>query len=292
MSVAHKLVAIGDVHGRADLLAALLAAVRAEHGNEIRFIFLGDLCDRGPSSAACYDMVLEVLEAHDGSAMLRGNHDEWLLWFLDEGKIDPMWFQYGATTTLASYGFEDITQDRLKTEDGRKALGRARHEIRSNFPGHLQMLKSSPLMLTEGPFALVHAGVDYKKPLDQQDRVDLQWRIKGFVDYTGENTLGAIVIHGHLTVGNKLYYPEIRANRIAVDTGAAMGPYFPLSALVIDLDRQHLSFMRAWAKENQGIEVRPIEAIDCAIGRVPWLDADGFYDADLMFPRPRKRSAR
>lgn len=291
MSGPRKLVVIGDIHGRADLLSALIAAARAEHGDEIRFLFLGDVCDRGPSSATCYDQVLEVLEAHDGSAMLRGNHDEWLLWFLEEGKIDPMWFQYGGTTTLASYGFDEITQDSLKTEEGRRLLGRARHEIRTKYLEHLQLLVSSPLMLTEGPFAFVHAGVDYKKPLDRQERVDLQWRIKGFVDYAGENTLGAVVVHGHTVVGNKLYYPEIRGNRIAVDTGAAMGPYFPLSALVIDLDRQHLSFMRAWAKERQDVEVRPIEAIDCAIGRVPWLDSDGFYDVEKMYPKKKTRSA-
>ena len=76
--------AIGDVHGRRDLLQALLQAIRTDSaGREARIIFLGDIIDRGPESRQCLDLVIATLDSYPGSRLILGNHEEFLLSFLD-----------------------------------------------------------------------------------------------------------------------------------------------------------------------------------------------------------------
>jgi serine/threonine protein phosphatase 1 len=79
--------AIGDVHGRRDLLSkpcwrrsAAMRPVRAA----LRIIFLGDLIDRGPESRLCLDLVIEnACRVHPGSRLILGNHEEFLLVFVE-----------------------------------------------------------------------------------------------------------------------------------------------------------------------------------------------------------------
>ncbi|MGH7125416.1 MAG: metallophosphoesterase, partial [Stellaceae bacterium] len=105
-----RLYAVGDIHGRADLLEALLAQIAEDAGRHTdatkRLIYLGDYVDRGPASSAVIDMVL-----HDGPpgfevVPLMGNHEEMMLRFLEDIAVGRTWMMNGGDATLRSYGVD------------------------------------------------------------------------------------------------------------------------------------------------------------------------------------------
>ena len=114
------LYAIGDIHGRRDLLDPLLDAIvrdADENGQTPRIVFLGDVVDRGPESRQALDRVIETLETFPGSRLILGNHEEFMLRFIDEperrDRIAKTWFANGGVETIASYGFGK--RDRVDT---------------------------------------------------------------------------------------------------------------------------------------------------------------------------------
>jgi len=211
----HLIYAIGDIHGRADLLDDLLARIAddAERASEVRhrtLIFLGDYIDRGPDSARVIETLLFGLPDGFDARFLKGNHEAMLLGFLDGDANLMLWLQNGGDATLASYGIEiselDIGSehaDKLRQEFS-EALPRA-HRV---FFGHLE------LMIELGDYLFVHAGIRPGRPLDQQDPHDLIWIREEFGCHRED--FGRLVVHGH-TSGPE---PIIRPNRICIDTHA------------------------------------------------------------------------
>src|SRR5215207_4822689 len=108
MPAGSRVYAIGDVHGRADLLQETFAKIDNHRGaypiaNAIE-ITLGDYIDRGPSS---FD-VIELLSkrVRGGTICLKGNHESFLLEFLRDPTVLDAWQRCGGLETLASYGLE------------------------------------------------------------------------------------------------------------------------------------------------------------------------------------------
>jgi predicted phosphodiesterase len=201
------IVVIGDIHGRADLLEKLLAEIVASVPGA-RIIFLGDLIDRGPSSARVLDMVHELKASRPGTELILGNHDFYMREHLrgtltdeDAGK----WFQWGGMQTLHSYSPVGI--DTLK---------QYRDLVLSGYPLHQELLESAKSILTWGDYCFVHAGIRPGLPLADQAEHDLMWIREGFLDYEGH--LPAIVVHGHSITPSRM--PQVNSNRIAIDTGA------------------------------------------------------------------------
>lgn len=199
--------AIGDVHGRADLLRELLQAISKDaDGDRYRVVFLGDIIDRGPQSKQAMDIVAETITNIPGSTLVLGNHDEFLLRFLDAGvdqkRFLDRWRRLGGYQTLASYGLGDV------------GAATAAKLLLANFPEHIELLRHAPEKLSHGDYVFVHAGLRPGVAWGEQHGRDLRWIREEFL--TSEFDFGKTVVHGHsITAG-----PEIHSNRIAIDTGA------------------------------------------------------------------------
>jgi serine/threonine protein phosphatase 1 len=207
--------AIGDVHGRADLLAQLHERIDADkvqwNGLTSVEIYLGDYVDRGPASARVLDIL--IARQHGGPRereiiFLKGNHEELLEAFLDGRLAIEQWRKMGGLETLLSYGV-DIRGALVKgSEETRQVLAASIPKAHRTF---LASLRSS---LSFGAYYFVHAGVRPEIDLDRQDPRDLLWIRDEFLTYSG--AFGSIIVHGH----SPTQAPQFLANRINLDTAA------------------------------------------------------------------------
>ncbi|MSO77393.1 MAG: serine/threonine protein phosphatase [Alphaproteobacteria bacterium] len=211
-----RIYAIGDIHGRADLLARLYAMIfRDAEGAEVlgkTLVYLGDYIDRGPDSRQVIDMLLAPLPRGFRAVHLRGNHDAWLVDFLADIAAGPGWLNNGGHATLASYGVGRplglTLASRLSATQA--ALDRALPEA------HRRFFQGLGDWHVEGDYLFVHAGIRPGVALDRQTPDDLLWIRDEFLYSDADH--GHIVVHGH-TIRDE---PELMANRIGIDTGAFM----------------------------------------------------------------------
>lgn len=204
--------AIGDVHGRLDLLEDLEAMIvrhAARHpGGRRVLVFVGDYIDRGYESRRVVDRLIAGPPEGFERVCLRGNHEDFLLQFLTEGRDAEMWLANGGRETLMSYGV-------AVPPGGRLDLQALRVELAEAIPAeHLAFFEGLGLIHYEGDYAFVHAGVRPGVPLDEQDAHDLMWIRDTFLD--ANDDWGRVVVHGHTPTPA----PQVRANRIGIDTGA------------------------------------------------------------------------
>ncbi|MBC8013131.1 MAG: serine/threonine protein phosphatase [Methyloceanibacter sp.] len=211
----HLLYAVGDIHGRLDLLEAILDRIEADarasgHAKRRTLVFLGDYVDRGPDSRGVVDKVISGLPEGFDTHFLKGNHEAILLSFLDDAGSLDNWLLNGGDATMLSYGVDTERLARLSVPPGiwRKAFAEALPEA------HLRFFKRLKLSVSFGDYLFVHAGVRPGVPLGAQSEADLIWIRAPFLDHAGP--FDKIVVHGH-TPGKE---PVTRPNRIGIDTGA------------------------------------------------------------------------
>ncbi|WP_255448584.1 metallophosphoesterase [Telmatospirillum sp. J64-1] len=222
--------AIGDVHGRADLLDSLLALIEddAEQASASRrlVVFLGDYIDRGAHSREVLDRLVAGPAPGFEWKTLRGNHEDFLLRFLQGQAVGPTWLINGGLETLGSYLGEtpEMPATLGETEALRLALEAALP------PEHKAFLEGLAVSHQEGDYFFAHAGVRPGIPLERQNPADLMWIRGDFLESKAD--FGKVVVHGHTIVPR----PETRTNRIGIDTGAyASGR---LTALALEGERQ------------------------------------------------------
>jgi serine/threonine protein phosphatase 1 len=209
------LYAVGDIHGRLDLLRDLLQLIEDDAHARSRasrriLVFLGDYIDRGPdSSGVVADLIARTFPGFE-THFLKGNHEAILLNFLGDPLHLNHWLANGGQATMDSYGVDTqaLAEARARSETWREAFAAALPEAHLRFFGALQ------LSVTIGDYLFVHAGVRPGVPLAAQSEDDLVWIRSPFLDHAG--SFGKIVVHGH-TPG---LLPVIRPNRIGIDTGA------------------------------------------------------------------------
>lgn len=223
---ATRLYAIGDVHGRLDLLRQLCALVHEDawqvQASRNVFISLGDYVDRGPQSREVLEFLSSAPLPGFEHVYLKGNHEEIMLRFLDDPSVGPAWLTYGGRETLESYGI-----DPPEPHADFAALDRARVALAATLPqAHRAFLEGLKLVHEEGDYVFVHAGVKPGVPLAQQRDEDLLWIRDEFLSSNAE--FGRIVVHGHTIAP----VPDVRRNRIGIDTGAFMSDR--LTCLVVD----------------------------------------------------------
>lgn len=207
-----RIYAVGDIHGRADLLEQLLSRIDADLRErpirEAVHVFLGDYIDRGLDSASVLDQLIERTQIHR-TVCLKGNHELYLSEFLGNPGILKAWAQYGALPTLMSYGLTP-TMNAGPEEQADLAASLSKIMPKS----HNEFLADLKLSFTCGDFFFVHAGVRPGTPLSRQREDDLLWIREDFLLH--EEPFEKIIVHGHTPVME----PEVRQNRINIDTGA------------------------------------------------------------------------
>ena len=153
---------------------------------------------------------------------LKGNHEDFMLQFLDNPAIGENWYLNGGDSTLASYGVELTV-----TMDGSPRFIAICDRLRRKLPvEHLAFLRSLALYHVEGDYLFVHAGIRPGRPIDKQEAQDLMWIREDFLASKADH--GCCVVHGH-TISPE---PVMRRNRIGIDTGAFYTGR--LTSLVVD----------------------------------------------------------
>lgn len=216
--------AIGDIHGRKDLLDRLLERISVHNGDQAaELIFLGDYVDRGPDSRAVIETLVNRRRGgHLRWTFLKGNHEATLLDFLKDPSVGPAWLQYGGAETLMSYG---VRPPLLKGDEA--AWAAASEAFAAALPErHVEFLSALELSVDRGGYMFVHAGVDPSRPLHSQEEKDLLWIRDAFLG--DSRRLERLVVHGHTPEPA----PHRDARRVGVDTGAYQTGM--LTAAVID----------------------------------------------------------
>lgn len=207
-----RIYAIGDIHGRADLLDRVLVRIDADSrqrpAERVISVFIGDYIDRGPASRAVFELLLRWRSGRE-AVFLRGNHEIFLPQFLSDSRTLDRWRLCGGLETLLSYGLKPTI-----SPERREQIELA-DELASAVPReHLDFLQSLELSYDCGDFLFVHAGIRPGIPLHQQTEDDLLWIREEFLAH--EQPFDHFVVHGHTPV----HAPDARPNRINIDTGA------------------------------------------------------------------------
>lgn len=206
--------AVGDVHGRLDLLQTLEQRIvddaRMRDAGRRVIVYLGDFVDRGYESRAVIEHLLETEIDGFEQVFLMGNHEEYLIRFLEDSSKARGWFANGGIETLMSYGVIAGGSGATDSE-----LARVQSEFRLALPdSHKSFLANLPVMHREGDYVFVHAGIRPGVAIEDQDPEDLRWIRSDFLE--DKRDYGVVVVHGHTITE----HPVDRPNRIGVDTGA------------------------------------------------------------------------
>src|SRR5262245_10597538 len=208
-----RVYAIGDIHGRSDLLERQHSRIEADFAGRavpiVHLVYLGDYIDRGPSSRAVLEILAQGASDFVKVTLLRGNHEEMLLRFLDDESVGPSWCQLGGLETLRSYGID------VGKGDCGKWVCRSFGEFQRKTSGtSFETFNSIEKLFCDRRLFFCHAGVRPGIALDRQQDRDLAWIREKFLD-TNED-FGMMVVHGHSPVDQ----PDFRKNRINIDTCA------------------------------------------------------------------------
>lgn len=219
-----RIYAIGDIHGRSDLLDQVLARIdrhRSEAGPARSIeVFLGDYVDRGPDSRGVIERLVARMQEQEVVALC-GNHEDLMRSVLERPDQLPFWARNGGFETLMSYGVP--VPPRIDPQGGEPLVERLREVLPED---HRRFLYSLADSFACGDYLFVHAGIRPGVPLDQQSREDLLWIRDEFVG--SREDFGAVVVHGHTPVRQVEFHP----NRINLDTGAYITN--SLSCLVLE----------------------------------------------------------
>ncbi len=213
-----RLYAIGDIHGRLDLLESLLGLIEGDQEGRaelpVTLIFLGDYIDRGPDSKGVADRLIRGFSPRHSPVFLKGNHEALLLSFLDDPVSGLNWLRNGGDAALLSYGVEQKAIQ-IALLEGPRGLVEAQRLFQAVLPeDHLRFYEGLKPFCHLGDYFFTHAGVRPNVPLDRQSDDDLLWIRKEFL-HSAED-FGAVVVHGHTPA----LYPQDLHNRIGLDTFA------------------------------------------------------------------------
>lgn len=217
-----RIYAIGDVHGCLDALKSVHSWIGEDlerHPTENwKMIHVGDYIDRGPASQQVIDYLINCCSVEERVVCLLGNHD--LMFHRSvhgDERLTKIWMRNGGETTLDSYGL--TLADFVSCRNGAgfdDVIPKA----------HLDFVEGLELSVTLGDYFFVHAGIDPSRPLDAQTDDDMLWIRDRFIGSTTE--FDAVIVHGHTPTRK----PDVRPNRVGIDTGAVFGG--ALTCLVLE----------------------------------------------------------
>lgn len=206
--------AVGDLHGRLDLLVELVEAVLDDAAtvgaaSEIpEIVFLGDYVDRGPDSRSTLEFLMAMQEWPEVEPVfLVGNHELMLLDFLRDPVMHWSWLRNGGVSTMDSYGVHGSGE-----LEGPDQLMGAASALREAMGPHVDFLTRLAPWHRNGNLLFVHAGANPRVAPEYQPLDALVWGAES----ARRRKDGLWVVHGHFTVER----PEFGRGRIAIDTGA------------------------------------------------------------------------
>lgn len=230
------LYAVGDVHGRADLLLAVVdrilqdALVKSDPGETLpEVVFVGDVIDRGPDSFEVIEFLMSIRDWPEiRPVFLLGNHELMLLKFLQDPQANRKWLGYGGFETLQSYGL-----GRVRDLADRDTLRRLAEDLRGAMGPHLAFFENWTPWHRNGNLLITHAGADPELAPEEQTEDALLWGVPEFERRSRRD--GLWVVHGHTVVAE----PSVRNGRIAIDTGA----YITGRLTALKVDGSEISFL-------------------------------------------------
>jgi serine/threonine protein phosphatase 1 len=213
--------AVGDVHGRPDLLLHLLDRIEADARvrcaeSVARLVMLGDYVDRGDDPRGA----LSILTGPEGRRLaetvcLMGNHERMMLDALDApAEAGRRWLRHGGDRTLLSFGVAE--------DDPEAALPALRNALPA---GMEEWLRSLPLTFRSGDVVCVHAALDPDAPPEAQDPQVMLFGHPRFARRARGD--GLWVVHGHTVV----FEAVAEGGRVACDTGAYYSDRLSAAAL-------------------------------------------------------------
>lgn len=207
------LFAIGDVHGRFDLLTASLEYIKNTYEpvtGQDYIILLGDYIDRGPQSR----QIIEFLIKHPEIICLKGNHEDMMEFTLNNPSwyANKEWFKNGGAQTMLSYGADPEDIKYLDID-----LSLIPQE-------HIDWLENLPTRVESENYIFVHAGIAPNTRLDDNDDDTVMWIRDEFLAAPASAFPDKKrIVHGHtvLWYGREdMRLPEILPHRVNLDTGA------------------------------------------------------------------------
>ncbi|MWV27275.1 metallophosphoesterase family protein [Aurantiacibacter rhizosphaerae] len=206
-----RVYAVGDIHGRSDLLIALIEAIEIDNRDNpaavTTVILLGDLIDRGPDSVNVLALAREWRKFRD-VRILAGNHEEMFLRSFDDVDLLRHFLRHGGRETLMSYGLPKRLFTASSLEEIMEAMEKVVPQSDRDF------IASFENIVSIGDYIFVHAGIEPGLPLAEQSEAKLRWIREPFLSYRDAHE--GVVIHGH-TITDA---PVDQGNRIGIDTGA------------------------------------------------------------------------
>ena len=263
--------ALGDIHGRLDLLQPLVEAITADLDASVAtrkvVIFLGDYIDRGPDSRGVLRL-LAGLPVGQGIEwrFLKGNHEQAMLGFLEDPSAGPKWCEYGGDNALRSYGLRtpDLAH---RPEAWARVAADLRHKLTARETAFLETLE---LSVTVGDYFFCHAGARPEVALDRQSPDDLMWIRQPFLN--SGTAFERVIVHGHTPT------PCVHADhrRIGMDTKA----YHSGVLSAVRLERHERSLLQA---------IGPRRGSESECGGEEYLPTD---DAGVVLRTERLEPAR
>jgi serine/threonine protein phosphatase 1 len=222
--------AIGDIHGESGKLDLMHSMIRADADRRDAtrrvVVYLGDYIDRGPDCPGVVERLIDDPLPGFETIFLKGNHEDFMLHFLETGDSSSGWFHNGGLDTLEEYGVE-IRGHSLWRSDS----GDLRDSLDELLPDrHRHFMAGLVLHHIEGDYLFVHAGIRPGRALEDQTAADMLWIRNRFLDSDEDH--GYLVVHGHTPRD----FPEVRTNRIGIDTGAVFGG--KLTALALEGEKR------------------------------------------------------
>lgn len=187
--------AVGDIHGRRDLLVALEAQLfedwKACGHDDVVILYLGDVIDRGPNSAHVLDDLVSVSKSGVRRELILGNHEEMFLAFLERPEANLAWLDHGGSETLGSYGIY-ITASEIR----RSSRQKIQQYLNTSIPeAHVAALRRAHRAVVAGEWLFTHAGLNPERPLGEQTAADVTWGVAG--DLTTRSETSGRVVFGH-----------------------------------------------------------------------------------------------
>jgi serine/threonine protein phosphatase 1 len=199
MDVMRRILAVGDIHGCFDKLTSLLDKI-APDPEEDTLLFIGDYIDRGPQSKEVVDLLIDLAQRQKNIVFLKGNHEQMLLRYLEDGEDTMSFLANGGIATLDSYLRDGPSEGEYPVPNK-----------------HLEFFKNLRLYYETDEYIFVHAGLKEKRPLEKQTEWDMLWIRDEFIH--SDFDFGKLVVFGH----TPFYEPLVLDNKIGIDTGAVYG---------------------------------------------------------------------